>query len=37
MNKLSKVLITLTITMVVVLTVISIHQWYLTLTTQGVF
>lgn len=36
MDKLSKALITITIITVVVLTVVSVHQWYLVLTNQGV-
>lgn len=36
MDKLNKVLITISVIAVAVLTVVSIHQWYLVLTNQGV-
>ena len=35
MDKLNKILITISVIVVAVLTVVSIHQWYLTLTNQG--
>lgn len=35
MDKLSKVLITITVIVIIVLSFVSVYQWYLILTKQG--